>query len=171
MAVRASASRRVLVMAAVMLPVMSMASACTPADPVDGKAREASVLELIVAAVVDEEFGERDELDPLPVLYVVGRDGKVPFDVQAAVAAAMIDRVDLRFADTRAEALDETLDALPVRNAGRLLTVGPIPVAGTSIEVGFEVYADLVDIVDGTAALRYRSGAWGLEGIEFATTS
>jgi hypothetical protein len=112
-------------------------SACADADPVDGSAREAAVYEAVIGSIASAERGA----DDVPVVFVVrGDGGEISIDVQAAVAAAMVDEVDVRFADDRVETVDESADDVPVRDDGVLLAVGAVPDEGTTIDVPVERY-------------------------------
>ena len=142
-------------------------AACGSADPVDGIARSTAAYNLIVDAVTETEFDPVVDGEPLPVVYLAGRDDEVPFDVQVAVAATYLDLVDIRFADVRTEAIDEGLDDLPVRDAGVLVVVGPVPDSGRRFEVELEVYRNRFQTEMGRALVRWSDGDWVLESVDF----
>lgn len=140
---RASTRRRrlVAVLASALL-VAGSATACSESDPVEeGTGRDAAVLEEIVR----ELTGEPLEPDELPVTFVMGVDGTIGIEVQAAVAAALVEEIDVRFADERVEAIDEGDDDRPVRDGGVLLVVQDIPVEGENIDVQVDRYETFDD--------------------------
>ncbi len=117
-------------------------AACSESDPVEeGTARDAAVVEQIVRELADESAEPED----LPVVYVVGADGTISIEVQAGVAAALVEEIDVRFADERIEAIDESVDERPVRGDGVLLVVQDIPVEGEAIDVPVDRYVTFDD--------------------------
>ena len=101
------------------------------------------VVEWILA---EPEFAPDPTLDELQPVFVESLGpGEIDLDVQVQIVRHFELVVDIRFIDTRAEALDESEGEAPVRDNGLLLGLGPIPVQGP-IEIRGEVYrtSDLV---------------------------
>lgn len=96
--------------------------AAEPEPPV-GSARDAAILTAVIASVA--------ELAPepavVPIVYVVGVQGTMEIEVQAAVAANLMDMCDLRFADDPAEAFEEIDSEKRLRAGAVLLVIGPVP--------------------------------------------
>jgi hypothetical protein len=65
--------------------------------------------------------------------------GDIDLEVQVDIVRHFEPVVDIRFIDTRTEALDESAAGAPVRDGGILLGLGPVPVAGP-IDIRGEVY-------------------------------
>jgi hypothetical protein len=93
-------------------------------------------------AVVEWEVGRQDPVVDddgevvLPVVFVASGDGStIDVGVQAAVAEATSDWAKVRFADQPSDAFDPSVEGEPVRDAGAMLLIGPIPDAAPSIEV------------------------------------
>ncbi len=138
-----------------------VAGACSDDDPdtVDGSAREAAVIEAVVRSVAPEPASTDD--DSTPVVYVVAADGReIPIDVQATVAAAFVDEVDLRFADDRSEAVDDGADGVPVLDDGTLVAIGEVPERGSVIEVPVERYVSELDNDVMVVTLRFADPDW-----------
>lgn len=134
---------------------------CTEADPVEeGSARDAAVVE----QVVRELAGRPPEPDALPVVFVMGVDGTIGIEVQAAVAAGLVDEVDVRFADERSEAIDEGDEARPVRDDGVLLVVHDVPVEGQEIEVQVDRYEAFEDGRRMVVSLQFVEPEWVVTG-------
>ncbi|MEO1062179.1 MAG: hypothetical protein AAFZ07_12230 [Actinomycetota bacterium] len=106
--------------------------------------------------------GVADPDDDRPV-YIehLGPDG-IPLDVQVELIAHF-DEVDvsLRFVDARAEAVDETLDEMPVRDGSVLVGLGPIS-DDQPTELRAELYRDLDDITAYRFTLRRAGDEWKL---------
>jgi len=135
--------------------------ACSDDDPdtVDGSAREAAVIEAVVRSVAPESASVDD--DTTPVVYVVAADGRtIPIDVQAKVAEAFVDEVDLRFADDRAQAVDDGKDDVPVIDDGTLIAIGEVPETGSEIEVPVERYVSESDSDVMVVTLRFADPDW-----------
>lgn len=111
--------------------------ACSESDPVEvGTTRDA----LVVEQVIRELAGDPPEPEALPVVFVVGADGNIGIEVQAGVAGALVDDIEVRFADERIEAIDEGPEERPVRDDGVLLVVQDIPPEGETIDVQVDRY-------------------------------
>jgi len=101
----------------------------------------AQVIEEIVLEVADEVRADPDRPEALPVVYVVSESDE-PFSaqVQARVASAVVDAVDVRFADARDESMDLDEPGSPVRDGGALVLIDELLVEDTPMEVDVEVY-------------------------------
>ena len=104
--------------------------AAKPQPPV-GSARDAAILTAVIASVA--------ELAPepavAPIVYVVGVQGALEIEVQAAVAANLVDMCDLRFADDPAEAFEEIDGERRLREEAGLLVIGLVPSEVEQVEV------------------------------------
>ena len=118
------------------LVALLVLAACGESSTVEGTARDAAVVEQIVR----ELAGEPVEPEALPTVYVTGIEGTIAIEVQAGVAAALVDEIDVRFADERLEAIDEGLERRPVRDGGVLLVVHRVPEEGRRIDVRVDRY-------------------------------
>lgn len=106
--------------------------------PSDHGTRESRVL---MSVIRDVAGSANPDPDSKPVVYVVSvAENGVAATVQAEVAAELTDDIDLRFADERAEAVEDDVDGRPVPDGGVLLLVGDIPLDGNVIDVPVEIY-------------------------------
>jgi hypothetical protein len=82
----------------------------------------------------------------VPIVYVV-RTGERGFaaGVQADVAAALREDIDVRFADERSEAIDEDAENKPVIDGAALLLIGDVPEEPAPVAVSIEIYYDEAD--------------------------
>jgi hypothetical protein len=95
------------------------------------------VVEWILA---EPEFAPDPTLDEMPPVFVESLGpGEIDLDVQVEIVRHFELVVDIRFIDTRAEAVDESEGGAPVRDDGLLLGLGLVPVEGP-IEIRGEVY-------------------------------
>lgn len=94
-------------------------------------AREAAVMTQVIAivAAVDQP------LDVAPVVFVAAARGSFGIDVQVAVAAALVDAADLRFADDPLDAFEELDDGWRVREDAMLLVIGAVSGDGDRVDV------------------------------------
>jgi hypothetical protein len=115
------------------------------------------VVEQIVREVADDVPVEGDAL---PVVFVLGIDGTIGIEVQAGVAAALVDEVDVRFADERVEAIDETTDDLAVREGGVLVVVEEIPPEGRTFDLEVDRYTAADDRERLVVSFQWRSEHW-----------
>jgi hypothetical protein len=124
--------------------VMLVAAGCGSDGGDDTTERSAQVYEAILAAVVVDEARPAD--DAAPVIYAVA-DGTdpIPLAVQAHVADAMKDDADVRFADSRADVIDESDVREPVDDGAVLVLLGPVPERGRRVQVPVEVYREKTD--------------------------
>lgn len=107
------------------------------------------VVEWILA---EPEFAPDPTLaETFPVFVESLGPGEINLDVQVEIVGHFGPDVDIRFIDTRTEALDETEVDAPVRDGGLLLGLGPIPAAGP-IDIRGEVY----QTSDRVAGYRFR---------------
>jgi len=103
---------------------LTMVTACDR-DGEDEVSRAAQVYVAAVRSVAAEM--PLEDPDELPIVYVVSSgDRPIRGDVQAEVASALNDDVDVLFADHRDEALDMRKPNEPVRDGGRLLAIEPL---------------------------------------------
>jgi hypothetical protein len=142
-----------------MLAASMAMTACTTSSPIEGKARDAAVVEQVIRSIVEDE---PTQPDVVPVVYVVGSETSISIDVQAAVAASLVNEMDIRFADERAEAIDESLEQAPVRDAGVLLVIGKVPNEGSRIDVLTERYRAGDDVDNVVVSLRWREPEWSV---------
>ena len=89
--------------------------------------------------------------ETFPVFVESLGPGEIDLDVQVEIVGHFEPDVDIRFIDTRTEALDETEVGAPVRDGGLLVGLGPIPAAGP-IDIRGEVYRT----ADRVAGYRFR---------------
>ena len=95
------------------------------------------VVEWILA---DPEFAPDPTLaETLPVFVESLGPGEIDLAVQVEMVGHFEPVVDIRFIDTRTEALDETEVGAPVRDGGLLLGLGPVPAAGP-VDIRGEIY-------------------------------
>jgi len=97
--------------------------------------------DLIVSAIRHVAALRPRDDDGIPIVYVV-RTGEheLSAGVQADVAAALRDHIDVRFADAREEALDESEPEAPVRDGGVLMLVGDLPEQSEPASLAVEIY-------------------------------
>lgn len=106
--------------------------------------REAQVYVATIREVADEQ--PPAEPDVLPVVYVISiAEEEIAADVQAEVAAALNDDVEVRFADDRSETVLEDEANIPVRDDGVLLALGALATEGESVAMVVEVYRSDAD--------------------------
>ena len=90
--------------------------------------------------LAEPEFAPDPTLaETFPVFVESLGPGEIDLDVQVEMVGHFEPVVDIRFIDTRTEALDETEVGAPVRDGGLLLGLGPVPAAGP-IDIRGEVY-------------------------------
>jgi hypothetical protein len=147
---RVTATGRV---AAVLVAAALMAAGCRDGPDPTGVPADA-----VIVAVVRAVAGTAPQTTvpgPLPVVYVVSvaEDG-VSAGVQAAVASALRDQVDVRFADRREEAVDDAASGEPVVDGGVLLVVDEIPESDGVADVAVEIYRNAADDTKWVFSLR-----------------
>jgi hypothetical protein len=144
-----------------LLGAVLVGSACSESSADGESSRDAAVVEAVIRTLVAEMPVEPDVK---PVVYVVGLDGGgFSIDVQAAVAAALVDDVELRFADDREEAILDDVEQLPVRDDGTLIVIGAVPPEGNEVEVVVERYVDEEDHTEMVFSLRRRTEDWAVQ--------
>ena len=101
----------------------------------------AQVVEAIVLDVAHALPADPERPETLPVVYVVSESDE-PFSaqVQARVASAVVDEVDVRFADERDESMHLDQPGSPVRDEGALVLIDEIVLDDTPMTVDVEVY-------------------------------
>lgn len=128
--------RRMLGGTAATFAILSLPIACTEANTVEGTARDAAVVEQVVRQLA----GDPPDPEELPTVFVTGAEGTIAIEVQAGVAAALVDEIDVRFADERIEAIDEGIEGRPVRDDGVLLVLYRVPEQDRRIDVRVDRY-------------------------------
>lgn len=79
--------------------------------------------------------------DDLPVVFVVSvGEEQLSAGVQADVASALRDEIDVRFSDARDEAIDADAEMEPVRDDGVLIVLNGVPKLGNPALVTVEIY-------------------------------
>lgn len=129
---------RTFVIAAVAAGVLALVG-CD--DGTEAPSAAAQVVEAVVLDVAKGVPADADDPDALPVVYVVSASDE-PFSaqVQAAVASAVKDVVDVRFADARAESVDDDQPGRPVRDGGAMVAIGPLVADTAPMVIEVEVY-------------------------------
>ena len=123
--------------------------------------RESDIYAVALAWIVSRP-GVADAEEDRPV-YIehLGPDG-IPLDVQVELIEHFdAAEVELRFVDARAEAVDETIDEMPVRDGSVLVGLGPIS-DDQPTELRAELYRDLDDITAFRFTLRRVGEEWEL---------
>ena len=122
------------------------AAACTSDDHPTPSIGAADAFTAIVDWQVDR-YGPPTTDEALPVVYVTSEDGKtIEATTQAKVAGDTVDIAKVRFADTRGDAIDTTVDGEPVRDDGVLLIVDKFDGKDTTVLiVPITVYRDAAD--------------------------
>jgi len=125
----------------------STSDGTTPAgEPIVTEVGPADALTALVRWQVDETEPVLDEDgEPvLPVMYVVSETGgTIDVGVQAAVVEQTVDDAVVRFADERAEAIDDELEDEPVKDDGVLLMVAELPDAAPSVSLAVVRYRNV----------------------------
>jgi hypothetical protein len=105
--------------------------------------------DVLAAAIRDVVAGQPVPTDTegyTPVVFVVGvGENGIDAGVQAEVATALRDDIDVRFADAREEPIDSGEEDEPVRDGGVLLLVSDVPESGNPVEMTVEIYRSLSD--------------------------
>ena len=109
----------------------------------DAGTEEAPLAEAYILVVdwvlAEPEFAVEVAPDKLVVVFVESMGpAEIDLDVQVKVIAHFSDKAEIRFIDTRTEALQEA-DGFPVREGGLLLGLGGVPLDG-SWDVRGEIY-------------------------------
>lgn len=142
---------------AVVVVVAMFTAGCSESTAIGGTARDVGVVERIVRDVADDVAVVDDAL---PIVFVTGIDGTIDIDVQAGVAAALVDEVDVRFADERLEAIDETTEELAVREGGVLVVIDEIPPAGRTFDLEVDRYTTVDDRDRLVVSFQWRAEQW-----------
>ncbi len=123
--------------------------------------RESDIYAEALAWIVKRPgVADTDESQPIYIEHL-GPDG-IPLDVQVELIEHFdADDIELRFVDGRSEAVDETLDEMPVRDGSVLVGLGPIS-DDQPTELRAELYRDLDDVTAFRFTLRRRDGEWEL---------
>jgi hypothetical protein len=129
-------------------------------DPdADAGAKPADVYILLIRQALDTMPAPEDP-DVTPVVYVVGvGEHEIGATVQANVVEDLREEADVRFADERDEALEETDDGIRVRDGGVLLAIGEVPQElDARFDVEVEIYRSEADRSIRVLTLADRSG-------------
>lgn len=105
-----------------------------------------------IVALVQWHVGDTEPVvddagdEVLPVVYVASDSGDtIDVGLQAAVAERTVDDAVVRFADERAEAIEEGVDGDPVKDDGVLLVLGEMPEPGPSMTFAVTRYRTVDD--------------------------
>lgn len=121
-------------------------------DGGNGDSRVVDAYIVVVEWVLAEaEFAPDPTVGEMSPVFVESLGPGVDLEVQVEIVRHFEPVVDIRFIDTRSEALDEFEFGAPVRDGGLLLGLGPVPVAGP-IDIRGEVYRT----VDRVVGYRFR---------------
>jgi hypothetical protein len=163
--VRARTARSMLRAVAAVASAGLVLAAC-PDEPPDTVERSIAVYGSVLSWVLDHEVPVAPAVDGEPprVVFVEHFGSDMDLQVQVELVSRFEQEgYELRFVDTRLEALDEGEDDRPVRDGGVLVGLGPIP-KGIRIEVRVEVYRSQSDIDAYRVPVAHRTGTWGLAG-------
>ncbi|MDH3298482.1 MAG: hypothetical protein OEM96_09435 [Gemmatimonadota bacterium] len=105
----------------------------------DDRAADAYIV-VVEWVLAEPGYAPDPALDEMSPVFVESLGpGEIDLDVQVEIVRHFEPVVDIRFIDTRAEALDESEVGAPVRDGGLLLGLGPVPAEGP-IDIRGEVY-------------------------------
>ena len=124
-----------------------LCGALLPACGDDDRSRDRRVADAYIVVVewvlAEPEFASDPTLEEMPPVFVESLGpGEIDLDVQVQIVRHFEPVFDIRFIDTRTEALDESEVGAPVRDGGLLLGLGPVP-AEAPIDIRGEVYQTL----------------------------
>jgi len=95
------------------------------------------------AGEMPPEVDENGDAEP-PVVYVTTEsDGTLDAGLQASVVEETADTATVRFADDRAEAIDDTSEVMPVHDDGVMLVIGDLPDPARTLTVDVEWYRSI----------------------------
>ena len=140
-----------------------------------GSSEDLSRSAQVYVATIREVVGQQpppDEPDALAVVYVmpVG-ETTIGADVQAEVIGELRDDADVRFADERAEAVEEDGEGEPVRDGGVLVAVGELTPDGDPVVMEVEVYRSELDWSKTLLTFAERSSQWTVTSSSVLPTS
>lgn len=121
--------------------------------------------QLILQATVREVVGADPpaEGDALPVVYIVPiGEQTLAATVQVEVVEGLSDTADVRFADSRDEAIASDTEELTVKHDGVLLLVGDIAESGNRIDLPVEVYVSDADRTSAVFTVRRAGSTWSV---------
>lgn len=131
---------RQLVVACVLLPIIGLAG-CGDEGGKSATRRTEVVTATIRFVAADVRSSDVTVPDELPVVYVVSvGEESLSAGLQADVVAELRDDIDVRFSDSRDEAIDETTPTEQVRDDGVLIVIGEVPKLGNPVAVPVEIY-------------------------------
>jgi len=140
-----------------------------------GSSEDLSRSAQVYVATIREVVGQQpplEEPDALAVVYVmpVG-ETTIGADVQAEVVGELRDDADVRFADERAEAVEEDGEGEPVRDGGVLVAVGELTPEGDPVVMEVEVYRSELDWSKTLLTFAERSSQWTVTSSSVLPTS
>lgn len=139
-------------MAVALLAVGVAVASCNDDEPASPVVQHADAYSVIVQWVATETLEPVE--DGRPVVYVMSADGStIDAGVQAEVARNTVDDIDVRFADERDQAIDDSDETGTVRDGGVLLMVASPPDAAPTMVVDVDLYRDAATA---TKALTFR---------------
>jgi hypothetical protein len=150
-----------------LVAILLIAPACST-GPTGEDDRDAAVYAAVVRWLLTDEGGAPGFVpfgpdDDRPVfIEPIDPDG-IPLEVQVGVIERLEDLAELRFVDTREEALDETEPTAPVHSDGVLLGLGSISEESPPTVRG-ERYRDESDVDAYRFTMSRESGEWTVAG-------
>ena len=149
-------------LASLVLLAITMSSCGDDDDDANG-VHAADVLSAAIRDVVAEQPVPTDPEEYTPVVFVVGvGENGIEAGVQAEVATALRDDIDVRFADAREEPIDGGAEDEPVRDDGVLLLVSDVPESGNPVEMSVEIYRSLSDWTKAIFTITVADGSWSV---------
>lgn len=134
-------------------------------DPAASPSPAAQVVEALVRDAAEELPRDPEKPEALPVVYVVsGSEEPFSAQVQASVASAVTETIDVRFADARDESLDRDRPGSPVRDGGALVQVGKLVPDETPMTVDVEVYWSETQFSRRVMTFGRRGDEWSASG-------
>lgn len=129
-----------LVVALALVSIVGVAG-CNDEGNKTAERRSDIVTATIRQVVAEIPPAEDAEPGDLPVVFVVSvAEDPLSAGAQADVVAELRDDIDVRFADAREEAIDDTAPTAPVKDDGVLVVLGEIPKLGNPVSVAVEIY-------------------------------
>lgn len=130
-------------------------------------ARDTAVADVYTAVIRWLVFDEADgDAGRERMVFVEATGGeRIALGVQADVVGGLEDSVEIRFIDTREEAIDTSEPADPVRDGGVLVGLGPVrDLERARVHVYADRYRDLRDVVAYEIILERSDGRWRVSG-------
>jgi len=126
-----------------MLLLSMSLEACSSSDTQARHRRETGVY----VAIVQSLLGDVPATAPAALVYVSPVDdaASVPLEVQASVIKKLAPRIDAKFVDSRQQAVDDSLQDVPVLDDGVLLVVPKVPASAETFDLRVERYRARAD--------------------------